>query len=527
MEQNVSASIAPLARRISLGSASGLLVFVASMAQNVLIVPLLIRQWGATKYGYWIAVASLLSLFASLDTAHQTYVGNKITLAYHRNATEVSVLLGSYIRVAFVTSTALLAGCWYLSNSQLLARLMNLKLETLHAERLQWSLCAQVLTWVLTGTFMGLLVRLYAPAGLYARQNLWGIGSRLVATSTLLVVAAGGGGVAAAGFGTGVSSAAFNIPLWLELKRLFRNLYPFWRLGTFRIGFSNYISSWSIAGSTTLMGLATAASITIVSSSLGAASVAAFSILRSTANVFGQGFGILVGPVLPELVRYHSNGDYSKIRSGIQGVLWALNVSVNTAIIVSLPFVPGVYALWTGRRIPFDISLYSLLAFSVVARMAGSPSVGYLSSINRLQFQFIAGGSYLGVVCLLTIALLKPFGLLGAGIAALVADFIASVALPHWYLRKSNRKLVEGNALQLTLSLLPAGGALSIAAILREAPLWLAVGGACLQLVALHIQWRLLPTEARDRLRIHVLDAVNMTLQPFGRIWQRTNVVEG
>ena len=75
-------------------------LFGVSFLQNIVLVPILLANWGATKYGVWIAIYAFFSLLQTLDVGHQNYVGNEFNKFYYTDEVKAKEILGSSIYIA-------------------------------------------------------------------------------------------------------------------------------------------------------------------------------------------------------------------------------------------------------------------------------------------------------------------------------------------------------------------------------------------------------------------------------------------
>ena len=80
-------------------STVGLISFISSLLQAIIIVPILLKYWGNETYGIWLALYAGFSLLQSLDTGHINYIGNKLNISYNLKE-ELNTTLGSSFLMA-------------------------------------------------------------------------------------------------------------------------------------------------------------------------------------------------------------------------------------------------------------------------------------------------------------------------------------------------------------------------------------------------------------------------------------------
>lgn len=71
--------------RLFLGFGSQTIAILLRIAQQLLVVPILIGAWGTDLYADWIVIVSTTSFFTILDFGLQAYFGNELLIAYSRH----------------------------------------------------------------------------------------------------------------------------------------------------------------------------------------------------------------------------------------------------------------------------------------------------------------------------------------------------------------------------------------------------------------------------------------------------------
>src|SRR5688572_18171403 len=103
-------------KRAIKGTLFGLIQFGLTFVQSVLLVPLLLTQWGQEKYGMYLAIFAFLQLLKTIDFGHQTYVGNEFNKIYFQNRSDSVVILGSSMMMALIlggVELLIFLGLWF------------------------------------------------------------------------------------------------------------------------------------------------------------------------------------------------------------------------------------------------------------------------------------------------------------------------------------------------------------------------------------------------------------------------------
>ncbi|MFN7132026.1 MAG: hypothetical protein ACK4N5_08080, partial [Myxococcales bacterium] len=439
-----------------------------------------------------------------IDTSHQAYIGGEVNKLYAVDLGRVRATIASALRVSVLLGLIEVALAAGVSALGLLRPLFDASSEIIERENLSLALVVLVALWALPGSVGGVLVKLYPPAGLFARSQWWGVSFRLAQAAAVGAVAASGGTVLAACLASGTVTLALALGLFVDLRTRFPALWPFWRGGDWRTGFGNFGRSIVLVATSLLLQLQGSWLMLLVSGTLGVGATAAFGTLRTLANTFLQGVQVINSPVVPEVVRYHSQRDARKVEAVFSASWWAIGTCVNLGMLIALPAVELLYRTWTRGRIAFDWVLFLFLAWSVCLKAVGAPLANYLAGINHLRAQGIIALSQGLVVFAVALGSLERFQLAGLGGALAVGELCGAVVLPAWFAAAELRGL--GGRLPLRDFACSLAGCATVGATFlafrSEAvrPAW-AISAGVLVLLAIHaLQWCALPGEVRERL---------------------------
>jgi len=475
--------------------------FALNLGMNLVQVPLLLRFWPQETYGLWLSVAALSNLLTALDGGHQAYVGNLLNRQIVEDRALFRRTLASAVCIAMLTASVQIVLAVALCFSGKAADWLGVEL----AQSTDFSISVVIYTvgWISTGSIGAVLVRLFPPTGRFVRSTWWGIGMRLAQFSAVVVAAWLGWGLVATACLFAATVFAVNVVLFADIRRLYPELFPWWRGADWRAGFKNLASSGVVTVVGVLDYFSLQGVVLMVAGGLGAAVVPLFTTLRTMANMAMQGTGFLLNPIQPDLVRYHVQREGEKI-SAVFGFFWfATGVLINGGMLAALFMVEPVYAFWTQGRLEFDRALFGWLAAAVLVRTLAAPLQSYLTSINHLPALSITavlraaltvGGVMIGAT---------RWGLAGVGGALFVAELAGSLIVPGWFVAVALARVggrLDFFAVGLAgVSASAAGTGLTAFALGISGWQGFASAAAGVVLILSWLQWRGLPPDVRRR----------------------------
>lgn len=495
-------SASPL-RRAASGTFAGLAALAAQLTVQFVSVPVLLRHWSAETYGIWLAVHSLFGLLITLDLGHQNYIGAQLLsrVGVDDEGARRAVQTGVAGAVLLATLETIVAAVLIVSGalSGLVAAPPSREFEV------ALSLASMLAPWLVFGSMGGVLVRLYAPLGLYARGSWIGLFHRSSVALVAPFVAAQGGGLVQAAVASAIVNGFWSAVVLVDLRR-YRRYRPFLTLrfdrretasnltGSLVLALSAFVAQLQQHGVFVILG----------ATSIGAEAVALFATIRTIASLLLQGSSTFVAPLAPDLVRAHVTGDVartSRLIVALGGVGVVLS-GVGTAIM--LPCAEPLYEMWTGRALRFDGAVFALLAATVAVRLAASPVLTLLQGTNALVAQLLGAVSQTAVTLGAAAIGSRVDGLRGTCAALLFGEVVGSwFVLP---LACAARAPAVARSLRSRVALRTFGPSVAIVAVLLGIAFGLVPdlpGAACigaLGLVASAGVVAVLPADVRGRL---------------------------
>jgi len=402
--------------------------FVMNLGLNLIQVPLLLRFWLQETYGLWLSVSALAALLTTLDGGHQLYVGNLLNRSYVEDRDVFRRTMASAVQIASLTSAVQIALTLVLCFSGLASRWLDIAQQ--HSAEFALSVVIYTVGWISTGSVGAILVRVFIPTGYFVRSTLWALIARLAQFGAVAFAACHGYSLVGTTLLFSGVVFTYNIAIYIDIRRLYPGLFPWWRGGDIKLGFRNFsrssvVSVVSILDLFSLQGV-----ILLVTGTLGAAVVPLFTTLRTVSNTALQGTGFLLNPIQPDLVRYHVQREGGKI-GAVFAFFWCVTGAViNGGMVAGLFFVEPLYHFWTRGKLEFDRTLFAWLAAAVLIRTLAAPVQNYLSAINHLRALFITSVVRATLTVAGVVVLAPIWKLSGVGAALFAAEVVGSFLLP-------------------------------------------------------------------------------------------------
>ena len=359
-------------------SASAFGPFVSVFVQLV-SVPLLLKSWGAERYGEWLLLSAVPSYLSMSDFGFATAAANQMTMqvaAGNRPAAvqtfqSMLALLSSIAAVAFALAA-------------IAARSLPVG-PLLHIRSLRPAEIASVLlilsVYSLTSLHCGLMSAGFRCDGNYARGVVMQTGTRLCENLAL---------ISAVFFGSGVLKASWALLLvrlagtvWMAIQLHRRS--PWLSLGVthasprvIRRLFAPAVSFMAIPIGN---GLSLQGTILVVGHVLGPVAATAFSTIRTLTRFGLQFTDIVKNGVWPEISVAFGKSDLALARrlyqTATQLTFWT---SIAGATVL---YFAGerIFHLWTHGRVGFDAKVFTILLISGVAGSSVEHEFGHPTRI--------------------------------------------------------------------------------------------------------------------------------------------------
>jgi O-antigen/teichoic acid export membrane protein len=409
---------------------AGGLSFLFSLIQNIILVPLILKYWGAEKYGLWISLFAFASLLKTLDLGHQNYVGNEFNKAYFNDINLAKKILGSGFFVAILLGFLEIFVYYFFGWNIIEPKEVGLGDDIVKNIELRYSFLVFIIVWGITGSVGGLLVRIILPLGLYAKTAIFSLIYKFGEIAILLFAVLSNLDLSYLFILYAFINLIYNSFLFYYIKTMMPFYFPWWQSVNFKLGVRNFSNSLILTSNGFIEQFNSSGIVLLVSKLLGVLFIPVFTTIRTVTNVVLQITNLVTNPLAPELIRYHISGDNRKIGLILNTNWFIAGLLVNLPFLLVSPFLGLLYDIWVKNSLPFNPKLYYLLTLSVSFVNFGRSYITYLSGINSLKSLFMITITRFILTIGLSFLLIPIFKLNGIGMAILIAEFFSSFLLP-------------------------------------------------------------------------------------------------
>jgi O-antigen/teichoic acid export membrane protein len=416
------------ARLVSGSLASWAQIGITTISQLAL-VPIYLSFWSVQIYGVWLAIQVLIFVLFMVDRGHQEFLGFEFLRIGKENLVELRIYLwsGFYIGIAISCVQLILIVILMFSGAfhSLLGGTNSVDANIVNEASL--ILLLNGFAWLFFGSPTGLFVRALASFGYYPRMVWWSVFSSLLTLVAPAIAVAQGAGLLIAGIVGVIAIVASNIILYIDIFYLLRKEKINISSVSIKLGWRNFLQSLALSGKYLLENSRQHGVRLILAPLSGVAALAAFSTMRTGANVALQGLHTIANPLMPELMQFLHKRD--QVRTEVAfGMIWTIIVVfMAPAVVILQVFIEPLYSVWTRGQMPFDPLLFSILSLTVLVYGVAQPAIAVTTGNNLLKPQLILS-SFAAIIFLGGILTLVPIiGILGAAIALLAAEVVATV----------------------------------------------------------------------------------------------------
>jgi len=418
-----------IAARLISGTTASWMRMGVIMVSQLVLVPLYLNYWTVDMYGIWLAITALVTVMTLIDLGHQNYLGYEFLRLANTNKKDLAsnlwsgvgagILIGLlqiFIILGFILSGALPAvlGVSDSSNQNLISDASI-------------TLLLQGITWLLTASTGGLFGRVLEPFGYYPRLAWWGVYIEIVKNAAPAVAVVFGGDLLDAGIAHAVATLVFDVPVYVDMFRLMRKHEIKFTRPSPQLGFRNFTRSLAVSGKLILENARQQGVRLVLAPLAGAASLAAFSTMRTGSNVALQGLNTITNPLMPDLMRFLHNRDQARVEAAF-GTVWVVVIALMAPAVVTLQVVVApLFSLWTQGQIEFDPTLFAIMSLAVLVYALAQPAMAVVLGNNLTKPQLILSIAA-AIIAIGGIVVLVPMiGISGAGVALLAAEIVASI----------------------------------------------------------------------------------------------------
>lgn len=371
--------VLPAANAIFLGH-------VIARLGSLILVPLFLKYWSATRYGEYLALFAAITYLGSLDIGMQQAVINRLTQAYAKGDFETyraiqHTAMTFYVVLACIVTLIVAGLSWILPLSQW----MGIRLTGSSTVGVVVTLLAMCVMWSMP---MRLMTAAYQTTGNLARtQWIANMQQVLVVTVSAIALLMGGGMLSIA-LAQLLTVALFIGLVLLDLRRD-RILFP--GFSARRFSALKELAHPSLLFALLLVGnlIAYQGSTVLVSAAMGGLAVAIVSISKAVIDVIRQALYSITLALAPDFARLEVLGEFATLRK-IHRMMMASTGAITIGLAGAAWYEGAqVIAVWTRGRIEADVTLLRLFLILLVLQTPWAASSTIATSTNRHRAQAV------------------------------------------------------------------------------------------------------------------------------------------
>lgn len=394
------------------------------IADQLLLVPFFLHNWGAATYGEWLTLTIIPSILSFSDLGLGSAVSNSFVLSYAAGDRQKAADIK---RAGFcVVSLSVVFGIIL----TIFVLLICLHLGAFDKSHIPASEAVLVVVFMMAAKLVAFYNQVVEGFFRAARRAAWGslIGSGTYLASIIvgLIILHLGGGLATFAFAQLVVSllfAAFYFALGSSLVdlanvrgRLLRSdLLSFAKKG---VGYmmTPIWQSIYFQGSTFVVRL-----------TLGAEAVALFNTVRTVCRSVNQIFSIINASIFPDLQYEWGRGNVEVVRKCFRIAVLLSMIAGLAGFVILVFFGLGLYGWWTRSIITVPHDVWTVFMLGVLLNAVWWTSVVTYRMTNQPYHFAIASTTMAMVSVGLTYILAYEFGLLGAAIGSVAFEFVMAI----------------------------------------------------------------------------------------------------
>lgn len=414
--------------RLISGSAASWARIAVTMIAQVALVPLYLSHWNVSTYGIWIAIQALVNLLSTLDRGYVEYLGYEFLRMDKENRSKVSLRLWSGLTLILIIGLVEFALILSFSGLGYLPYLLGEKevVSLTMSKQIAITFMLQWVGWTYFSNTTGLFFRALTPYGYYPRMGWWNVISAIITAAVPAVAVVMGANLLVAGIWAFASLFVVSLMQFFDIFNLLKKTgIPFVK-SSFKIAFKDYSVSLVLSGRFFLENFRQQGVRLLLAPFTGSAGIAAFSTMRTAANVAQQGLLTITHPLLPELMRFLSQRDKERTQAAFDTVWLVVVFVLAPAVVILQAMAPPLFHLWTGGQIIYDPLLFGTLSLGVLVYAWAQPALAIMVGNNLLKNQIVVSIVSAVIVVGLIVITIGRLGILGAGIALLVAELVAA-----------------------------------------------------------------------------------------------------
>ena len=416
------------AARLISGSAASWAQIAVTLASQIVLVPIYLSYWDAETYGVWLAVQGIMSTLSMLDMGHQNFLAYEFLRLGDNDRAALGKYLWSGVVIGLIISLLQIVLIIVFIFSGALAFLLGESgtenISLLNAAGV--ALFLQGFSWMAFGTSPGLIGRALAAFGYFPRTAWWAVVAATMTASAPLIAVIMGADLIITSLVLVIGAGTYTIPIYIDFFKLLKKEKIGFVKPSLSIGYTNFRKSLPLLGKSIFENIRQQGVRLILTPLSGPVGLVAFSTMRTGANVALQGLNTIVNPLVPDLMRFLHARDQPRTESAF-ATIWILVIAVMAPGVVILQvLIEPLYVLWTQNKVSFDPLLFALLSFGVLVYAAVQPAMAVVIGNNLTKTQLALTARAAIIVVAVLIIAVPILGIVGAGVALLLAEVSAA-----------------------------------------------------------------------------------------------------
>ena len=417
------------AARLISGSVAAWAQIAVNMVAQIVLVPIYLNYWSVNTYGVWLAIQGIMSALSMLDIGHQNFMGYEFLRIGRQNIPALCKYFCSaaIIAVGIGIVLVLLTVVFFFTGvlDFLLGASGPEDVALVNAAGI--CLIIHAMLWLIQTSIPGLVVRVLAVFGYYPRLTWWAVSYAIVTAVAPLIAVVLGADLLMATVVMAVGCLAVSAFSFIDLYRLLKKEKIKFVKPSIPLGYSNFRKSLPLLGKSLFENVRQQGVRLVLAPLAGPAALAAFSTMRTGANVALQGLNTIVNPILPDLMRFLHERDQPRSEAAFS-TIWIVVVALMAPGVVILQLVmEPFFVFWTQGKITFDPFLFATLSVGVLVYAVIQPAMAVVIGNNLTKLQLWLSGIAAITVFVVLILSVPIIGNLGAAIALLLAEIVAAV----------------------------------------------------------------------------------------------------
>src|SRR5215472_1680515 len=239
-----------------------------SICLQVITVPICLRYWGSDIYGSWLALFASFTLIRSVDAGYVGYVGNQLNMLYYEEQHKLRKTLASALWGVAVLGLVQLTLLMLLYGTDSMSLVNNLQQGYAQDRKAVVALSILTVSWILTGSYVGIVHRLLIPAGMMYQAAWWSLGFQVSQFAALMVAALVNLSLLETSFLFASVQACIYLASAVYIKIKLPNFYPWWAGSDRSTGFTDLYRSVPLTASGLLQQGGNSALVMLVSTFL-------------------------------------------------------------------------------------------------------------------------------------------------------------------------------------------------------------------------------------------------------------------